>query len=72
MCIRDWATDRAHRIGQENKVTVYRLIAKDTVEEKILQLQESKRKLAGQVLGDSGLPASRLTREELLKILEET
>lgn len=66
------ATDRAHRIGQENKVTVYRLIAKDTVEEKILQLQESKRKLAGQVLGDSGLPASRLTREELLKILEET
>ena len=37
------ATDRAHRIGQKNSVQVYKLIAKDTIEEKILRLQESKK-----------------------------
>ena len=72
LAAQDQATDRAHRIGQENKVTVFRLIARDTVEEKILALQEAKRKLAGQVLGESGIPAFALSREELLKILEET
>ena len=40
------AIDRAHRIGQRNKVFAYRLIAKGTVEEKILQLQAKKRELA--------------------------
>jgi SNF2 family DNA or RNA helicase len=40
------AIDRAHRIGQKNKVFAYKIIAKDTVEEKILALQEKKRALA--------------------------
>ena len=41
----DQATDRAHRIGQQHTVTVYKLIAKDTIEERIMQMQESKRDL---------------------------
>ena len=40
----DQATDRAHRIGQKNVVEVIKLIAKDTIEEKIIELQERKEK----------------------------
>ena len=48
------AIDRAHRIGQTQPVFAYRLIARDTVEEKILELQKSKRELAEAVLeGDA-------------------
>lgn len=50
------ATDRAHRIGQKNSVQVYKLIAKDTIEEKILRLQESKKELADAVIRQGGLP----------------
>jgi len=50
------ATDRAHRIGQDKPVIVYRLIMKDSVEEKILQLQERKRELVSQLITtDTGL-----------------
>ena len=45
------ASDRAHRLGQARKVTVYRLIAKDTVEEKVVQLPEKKRALVDAVMG---------------------
>ena len=45
------ATDRAHRIGQTKIVSVYRLIAKNSVEEKILELQETKQNLADEILG---------------------
>lgn len=44
------ATDRAHRIGQEKQVSVFKLIMKDTVEENILLLQEQKRDLADQII----------------------
>ena len=44
------ATDRAHRIGQKNTVTVYRLIAKDSLEEGIIKLQESKKALSDDIL----------------------
>ena len=65
------ATDRAHRIGQTRIVSVYRLIAKNSVEEKILELQESKKNLADEILsGDLGGIGS-MTREELLSLLEE-
>ena len=59
------ATDRAHRIGQEKPVIVYRLIMKDSVEEKILQLQERKRELVNQLITtDTGLLKS-LSRDDV-------
>jgi superfamily II DNA or RNA helicase len=66
--VEDQAADRAHRIGQERPVTIYRLIAADTVEERILALQEKKRALGEAALGDGGAAAS-LTREDLLALL---
>ncbi len=64
------ATDRAHRIGQTKKVTVFKLIAKNSIEEKILKLQEDKQDLADQVIsGDTG-QLGGMTREELLGLLE--
>jgi len=48
------AIDRSHRIGQEKKVFAYRMICKDSVEEKILQLQERKRALAADLVSDEG------------------
>jgi SNF2 family DNA or RNA helicase len=65
------ATDRAHRIGQKNQVTVYKLIAKDTIEEKIIELQEKKKELAEEVLGGEGISVARLNREDLLEILDK-
>ena len=58
------AADRAHRIGQKNPVTVYRLIAADTVEERVLELHREKKALAEDVLGDAGSAA--LTPEQLM------
>ena len=64
------ATDRAHRIGQKNKVTVYRLIAKGTIEEKIVKLQESKKDLADRVLNfEEGISLANISKEELLELL---
>jgi SNF2-related domain/Helicase conserved C-terminal domain len=62
------AADRAHRIGQERPVMVYRLVALGTVEERILALQEQKRGLFDAALGDAGRAAA-LTREDLLALL---
>ena len=63
------ATDRAHRIGQKNAVSVFKLICKDTIEEKILQMQESKRELVESVIGGTGTGAPSLSREDVLKLL---
>ena len=63
------AVDRAHRIGQTRPVMAYRLVAKDTVEEKILALQQSKRELAESVLGDERSFLGRLSREDLQRLL---
>jgi len=59
------AVDRAHRIGQERQVFAYRLIARDTVEEKVLQLQETKRNLADAILGASNSLIRDLQREDI-------
>jgi SNF2 family DNA or RNA helicase len=64
----DQAADRAHRIGQTRSVMVYRLVAKDTVEEGILGLQERKRALAEGALGEAA-GASEITRADLLQLL---
>ena len=64
------ATDRAHRIGQKNNVTVYRLIAKGTIEERIVKLQESKKDLADKVLNfEAGVSLANISKEELLELL---
>ena len=64
------ATDRAHRIGQRNQVTVYRMIVKGTIEEKILAMQEAKRDLAEAILSGEGESLFSLSNEELLGLLE--
>ena len=64
----DQAADRAHRIGQERPVMVYRLIAKDTVEEGILALQAKKRGLAEAAL-EGAAAAAAITRDDLLALL---
>jgi superfamily II DNA or RNA helicase len=66
----DQAADRAHRIGQDKPVLVYRLVARDTVEERILDLQKRKRALADAALGGADRAAS-LTREDLLALLDD-
>ena len=64
------ATDRTHRIGQQNQVTVYRIIVKDTIEERILSMQEAKHDLAEAVLSGEGTSLAALSQEELLRLLE--
>ena len=63
------AIDRAHRIGQTRHVFAYRLIAKDTVEEKVLQLQQTKRDLADAIISADNSVISRLGREDLELLL---
>ena len=67
--VEEQAADRAHRIGQDKPVFVHRLVAEDTVEERILALQERKRALAEGVLGTGGAAAG-ITRDDLLALLE--
>ncbi|MEC9466006.1 MAG: DEAD/DEAH box helicase [Myxococcota bacterium] len=68
--VEDQAADRAHRIGQEKPVFVHRLVARDTVEEKILELQERKRELAELAIGDA-TGATSLTRDDLVALLSD-
>ena len=63
------AVDRAHRIGQTRPVFAYRIIARDTVEEKILELQASKRNLAEAIIATDGSLIQRLTAEDLQLLL---
>jgi len=69
--VEDQATDRAHRIGQDKIVTVYRLIARGTVEEKILQLSAKKRALMQNVLSTEGSPLKGLTRSDIDELFSE-
>ncbi len=63
------ATDRAYRIGQDKKVTVFRLIMKDTVEENIEHLQKMKQNLADDVIKEGTINLASLSREDMLAIL---
>ena len=66
--VENQAADRVHRIGQRNPVTVYRLIAADTVEERVLELHREKKAIAEDVLEDAS--ASALTPDELLSLFK--
>ena len=64
------AIDRAHRIGQKNKVFTYKFIARDTVEEKILILQQSKLKLAQELITIEESFVKSLTKEDITKLFD--
>jgi SNF2 family DNA or RNA helicase len=71
--VEEQATDRAHRIGQKNVVEVIKIIAKGTIEEKILKLQEDKKKLISELMGDelsSGEGFAALSEEEIFGLFE--
>ncbi|MFZ9387805.1 MAG: SNF2-related protein [Chitinophagaceae bacterium] len=59
------AIDRTHRIGQTKNIFAYRMICKDTIEDKILQLQEKKRALARDIIADDASFVKTLTREDV-------
>jgi superfamily II DNA or RNA helicase len=63
------AVDRAHRIGQTRQVFAYRLIARDTVEEKVLELQSTKRVLAAAIISADNSPLRNLKREDIELLL---
>lgn len=68
--VEDQASDRAHRIGQTRPVTIYRLVARNTIEEKIVQLHASKRDIADNLLEGTDQSA-RLSTVDLLNLLKE-
>ncbi|MGL4108268.1 SNF2-related protein [Clostridium sp. LP20] len=71
--IEDQATDRAHRFGQKNMVEVIKLLAKDTIEEKIVLLQEEKKELISSLMDGKDMDGNglkRLTDEDILKLFE--
>ena len=69
--IEDQASDRAHRIGQERPVTVYRLIAAGTIEEKIIRLHQNKRSMADALLQDADMFA-QISADDVIKLLRES
>jgi len=68
--VEDQASDRAHRIGQQRPVTIYRLVTKGTIEEKIVGLHQQKRGLADSLLEESDL-SGKVSAEELLALLRK-
>ena len=68
--VEDQASDRAHRIGQTRPVTIYRLVAKGTIEDQIVELHRHKKDLADRLLQDADAPA-RLNAEELLELIRQ-
>ncbi len=64
------ATDRTHRIGQNNKVQVFKLITKNTIEEKIEKLQHSKKDLADSVIRKGEILINSLTKEEINSLFQ--
>ena len=68
--VEDQATDRAHRIGQDKPVFVYKLIAQGTVEERMLELQERKKALAAGIYGAGGKLAAFFAEADLQALFQ--
>ncbi len=68
--VEDQASDRAHRMGQVRPVTIYRIVAKNTIEEKIVQLHQQKRDLADSLLEGTEL-SSKITTDALISLIQE-
>jgi SNF2 family DNA or RNA helicase len=68
--IEDQASDRAHRIGQTRPVTIYRLVCKNSIEEKIVRLHQEKRDLAGSLLEGSDISA-KMSSDDLIDLIKE-
>jgi SNF2 family DNA or RNA helicase len=66
--VEDQASDRAHRIGQHRPVTIYRLVARDTIEEKIVEMHSRKRDLADSLLQGSDM-SGKISSKELLELI---
>lgn len=71
LAVQNQATDRAYRIGQKKVVTVYKLIVKGTIEEKILKLQEKKKDLSDSILSGENGTIGSLSKAELLELLTD-
>ncbi|XGV97207.1 MAG: DEAD/DEAH box helicase [Leptolyngbya sp. BL-A-14] len=69
--VEDQASDRAHRIGQQRPVTIYRLVAKGTIEEKIVDLHQHKRDLADSLLEGTEM-SGKVSTDELLRLIAES
>jgi len=69
--VEDQASDRAHRIGQERPVTIYRLIMQNTIEQKILELHQHKRNLANELLSGQGV-SGKLSNDDLMQLIHHT
>jgi SNF2 family DNA or RNA helicase len=68
--VEDQASDRAHRIGQLRPVTIYRLVAKDTIEDKIVDLHQHKRDLANSLLEGTEV-SGKISTDELLQLISD-
>jgi SNF2 family DNA or RNA helicase len=68
--VEEQAIDRAYRIGQDKPVFVYRLVASQTIEEKMDELKAKKRALASSIFDQAGNPSTALTEEDLNDLFE--
>ena len=68
--VEDQASDRAHRMGQQRPVTIYRLVAKNTIEEKIVDLHQQKRDLADSLLEGTDM-SGKISTDDLLRLISE-
>ena len=69
VAVQNQATDRAHRIGQTKKVTVYKMIAKGTIEEKIMKLQETKKDLADNIINGDNVGIGSMSKDDIMELL---
>ena len=68
--VMEQASDRAYRIGQKNNVQVYKLITKDSIEEKIYELQQKKAELTDNMLNTKTTFVNKLSSDDIMKLFE--